>query len=145
MAGHRRDKINGQLTQEMAAIIRTVKDPRVSGALVTITGADCTPDLKYAKIYYSAIGSEKELDELRRGLKSANGYMRSQVAQRLNLRITPELQFIFDDSAQNASHIAALLHSVEDELIDFERREAEEAASAMRAAREEDTPDDHTL
>lgn len=142
MAGHRRDKINGQLTQEMAAIIRTVKDPRVSGALVTITGADCTPDLKYAKIYYSAIGSEKELDELRRGLKSANGYMRSQVAQRLNLRITPELQFIFDDSAQNASHIAALLHSVEDELIDFERREAEEAASA---AREEDTPDDHTL
>ena len=136
MAGHRRDKINGQLAQEMADIIRTVKDPRVSGALVTITGADCTPDLKYAKIYYSTIGGAEEAEEVRRGLNSATGYIRSQVAQRLNLRITPELKFIFDDSAQNASHIAALLRSVEDEMIAFERREAEEAAAAAESEEE---------
>lgn len=128
MAGHRRDKINGQLAQEMAEIIRTVKDPRVSGALITITGADCTPDLKYAKIYYSILGSAEDAEEVRRGLNSATGYIRSQVAQRLNLRITPELKFIFDDSAQNASHIAALLRSVEDETVAPGRSEAEETA-----------------
>ncbi len=133
MAAHRMNKINQQLAQEMAQITRDVKDPRVSGTLLTITGAQCTPDLKYAKIYFSTVGGKEESEKARRGLISATGFIRFQLAQRLNLRITPELTFVIDESAQNASHISELLHSVEDELNDFERREAEQEAQEMQS------------
>ena len=96
MANYRRGRINDEVQKELAAILRDVKDPRVSGAFVSVTAVDVTPDLKYAKIYYSALRGDKK--ELAKGLKAASGYIRSQIAQRLNLRITPELTFILDDS-----------------------------------------------
>ncbi len=112
MAGHRQGRINEQLTKELAEILRTVKDPRVNNALVSITGAECSADLKNAKIYFSAVGGSVDINEIKKGLASANGYIRSQVALRLNLRITPELRFILDDSMEKGAHMSALLRSV---------------------------------
>lgn len=114
MANYRRDRINDQMTKEMSLILRDVKDPRVSGAIITVTQADVAADMKTAKIYYSSIGSDPA--EVAKGLKSAAGFIRKQVASRLNLRITPELRFIADGSVENGARISELLKKVEADL-----------------------------
>lgn len=103
-------RINEEISKEICSILRTVKDPRVSGAFITITNVDTTPDLKYAKIYYSVIGTHS--DDLAKGIKSALGYIRRELSHRLNLRITPELQFIADSSMETGAHISELIESV---------------------------------
>ena len=111
MAKYRRGRINDEMQKETAAILREVKDPRVKEAFVSVTGAEVTADLKYAKIYYSALrGDEKELS---RGLRSCAAFVRSELAKRLNLRMTPELTFIRDTSLAHGAHISSLLHSIE--------------------------------
>ena len=110
MANYRRGRINDEVQKELASILRDVKDPRVSGAFVSVTSVDVTPDLKFAKIYYSSLRGDKK--ELAKGLRAASGYIRSQIAQRLNLRITPELTFILDDSVAHGAHISKLLNSI---------------------------------
>ena len=110
MANYRRGRINDEVQKELASILRDVKDPRVKDAFVSVTAVDVTPDLKYAKIYYSSLRGDKK--ELSKGLRSCSGYVRSQIAQRLNLRITPELTFILDDSVAHGAHISKLLNSI---------------------------------
>ena len=112
MASYRQGRINEQLTKELAEILRTVKDPRVNNSLVSITGAECTADLKLAKVYFSAVGTDVDMTEIKKGLVSATGYIRRQVAQRLNLRITPELRFVFDESMEKGAHLSQLLRSI---------------------------------
>lgn len=111
--GYRLARINDAVKQEMSQIISDVKDPRIQSIMITVTGADVTPDLKYAKIYYSFLGKEDEA-EIKKGLKSSIPFMRGQLAKRLNLRITPELTFIFDDSVQKGDRIDELLKSISD-------------------------------
>lgn len=111
MAKYRRDRINDEMLREMTQILRRVKDPRVQDAFVSVTAVDCTADLKYAKIYYSALhGDEKELAK---GLKAASGFMRRELAVGLNLRITPELTFIRDSSITYGAHIASILNQLD--------------------------------
>ncbi|MBQ9080827.1 MAG: 30S ribosome-binding factor RbfA [Clostridia bacterium] len=107
MAKHRRGRINDEVLKEMAEILREVKDPRVRDAFISVTGADVTPDLKYAKIYYSHLQGDSK--EVSKGLKSSAGFIRRKLAERLNLRITPELTFIVDESIAHGAHIASLL------------------------------------
>lgn len=111
MAKYRRDRINEEIQKEMASILRKVKDPRVGEAFISITAADCTADLKYAKIYYSALSGDKK--EVAQGLKAANGFIRRELARSLNLRITPELTFIPDTSISYGAHIASILEGLE--------------------------------
>lgn len=113
MANYRRGRINERIREELCTILTRVKDPRVSGAFISITVADCTPDLKYAKIYFSVIGGEKEQREAKAGLDSAAGFIRGQLAHALDLRQTPELKFIPDDSIKNGAHINELLKQVD--------------------------------
>jgi ribosome-binding factor A len=113
MAGYRRGRINEQLTKDLAEIIQTVKDPRVSESFISITGVECSADLKNAKIYFSALGNNIDINEIKKGLVSATGYMRGQVAQRLNLRITPELRFVLDESIEKGAHMSALLRQIQ--------------------------------
>lgn len=118
MAKYRRGRINDEMQKETAAILREVKDPRVKEAFVSVTGAEVTADLKYAKIYYSALrGDEKELS---RGLRSCAAFVRSELAKRLNLRMTPELTFVRDTSLAHGAHISSLLHSIEQPTKDEE-------------------------
>ena len=115
MARYRKNRINEEVQRELCAILRDVKDPRVQKAMVTVTAVDVSADLKYAKAYYSTLGvcDEKEVAD---GIKSAAGFIRGQIARRLNLRMTPEFTFIKDQSAEHGAHIAALLKSVEADL-----------------------------
>ena len=111
MAKYRRDRINDEMRREMMDILRKVKDPRVQDAFVSVTAVDCTADLKYAKIYYSALrGDEKELAK---GLKAATGFIRRELAAGLNLRITPELTFVRDSSITYGAHISSILNSLD--------------------------------
>ena len=98
-------------------IIREIKDPRVSGVMLTVMNADVSADLKFAKVYYSVYG-ECDDKELAKGLKSAAPFVRSQLAQRLNLRITPEITFIRDEGVKHGAEIAALLKSIAADLKD---------------------------
>lgn len=111
MAKYRQGRINEEVQKEMAQIVREIKDPRVSGTMICITGAQVTPDLKFAKIYYSVLGGDKK--EVGAGLKAASGFIRRQIAQRLNLRITPEFTFHFDESIEYGAHIASILNTIE--------------------------------
>ena len=74
---------------------------------------DVTNDLKYAKVYYSAMMGDPK--EVAKGLKSSAGFLRRQLAQRMNLRMTPELTFIRDTSLAHGAHIASVLHKIEEE------------------------------
>ena len=116
MAKYRQSRINEEMFKEAAQIIRTVKDPRVSEAFVSITGVDVTPDLKFAKIYYSLLGADGDKDKEKKvaeGLKSSNGYIRRALARAVDLRQTPELTFVLDRSGANGAYISSLLHKVE--------------------------------
>ena len=111
MAKYRPGKINDAVMQAMSEAVREIKDPRVSSAMVTITAAEVTPDLKFAKIYFSSIMGDK--NDVKRGLVSATGFLRRTLSQKLNLRITPELTFCEDKSIEHGAHIAKLLNSIE--------------------------------
>ena len=92
-------RINGEVLKELSEIIRReIKDPRVAGAMISVVSVEVTPDLKYCKAYISVMGSEEAALDAIAGLKSAVGYIRRELARRVNLRNTPELTFVMDDS-----------------------------------------------
>lgn len=109
MPSNRIGRVNEEIQRELSSLIRTVKDPRVADAgMVSVTAVETTPDLKYAKIYVSALNKDSS-GQLLKGLKSAAGYLRRELGQRLNLRATPELSFVRDDSIDKGAHILDLL------------------------------------
>ncbi|MBQ1262066.1 MAG: 30S ribosome-binding factor RbfA [Clostridia bacterium] len=111
MAKYRRGRINDEMQKEMTSILRRVKDPRISDSFVSITAVDCTADLKYAKIYYSALRGDAK--EVAAGLRAAGGFIRRELARTLNLRITPELTFLPDTSIAYGAHIASILETLD--------------------------------
>lgn len=114
MSKYRRTRINDEMTRVIAEALRTVKDPRVAASLITVTKSDVTGDLKYAKIYFSVFGADDdEIKEIKKGLYSAAGYLRSYVARELNLRATPELSFEYDNAMQHGEEIMRLMKSIE--------------------------------
>ena len=112
MASNRIGRINEEIQRELAALLPTVKDPRVRG-LVSITRVDTTTDLSYAKIYVSVL-DKGDSKEVIRGLKAAGGYLRRELGRALNLRHTPELLFQADSSIDKGAHILKLLREIED-------------------------------
>ena len=110
MAKYRRGRINDEMQKTLAEVLRTVKDPRVSDAFISVTACEVTGDLKYAKVYYSALQGDPK--EIQKGLKSSAGYIRGQVARILNLRQTPEFTFVVDDSIKYGAHISDVLSKI---------------------------------
>ena len=123
MAGYRRARINDAMQAELSTIFREIKDPRIQGAFLTVTACDVTPDLKFAKIYFSFM--QGEVKEIMRGLSAASPYIRRRIAESLNLRITPELTFVHDTSLAHGAHIATLLNRIERERTAKEADDAE--------------------
>jgi len=111
MPSYKTEKINEGMLREMSQIVRELKDPRVNSGLVTITRCDVSGDLKFAKIYYSVYSGD--FAEVKKGLVSARGYIRREIAGRLNLRNTPELTFISDDSLERGAKISQILKEME--------------------------------
>lgn len=110
MAGYRRARVNDEVGRVVAEAIRSVKDPRVAGELITVTHCDVSGDLKYAKVYFSVLGADSEkIKELKKGLYSAAGFIRHTVAETLNMRATPEFNFEYDDAIKRGADIFELL------------------------------------
>ncbi len=107
MPSNRIGRINEELQRELAALIPSVKDPRVTG-MISVTAVDATPDLRYAKVYVSML-DKSSAAEVVKGLKSAAGWLRREVGRKLSLRYTPELIFQEDDSIDQGAHILELL------------------------------------
>ena len=121
-------RINEVIQRELSEQFRRLKDPRVSQTgMVSITRVDTTGDLRYARIYVSALDKSQEKEVLK-GLKSAAGFLRRELGRSLQLRYTPELQFVADDSIQHGAHILEVLRQVEqqDEARDSAQQETEE-------------------
>lgn len=131
MANYRTGRVNEELLKALSEAVRNVKDPRVSTAFVSITSVDCTPDLKFAKVYFSVMG-ERRKGDAQKGLENASGYLRTQLARALNLRMTPELKFFEDNSMKHGAHISALMKQVEEELREADKREAEAEKEAEK-------------
>lgn len=91
-------RINSEVQRELSVIIREdIKDPRIH-FMTSVTDVQVAPDLKTCKAYISVMGSEEEQQDTLAGLRSAVGFIRRELAHRVNLRNTPELTFILDDS-----------------------------------------------
>ncbi len=113
MTTHSRPERVGQEIQ--AAIGQIIargelRDPRIG--FITITGVKVSPDLRVARVFYSMIGSEKEREETQKGLDAAKGYVRREVTSAVNLRVSPEIFFSFDESVGEGDKIDRLLRKV---------------------------------
>ncbi|MCI8482050.1 MAG: 30S ribosome-binding factor RbfA [Clostridia bacterium] len=108
------ERINEELKKEISHIISyELKNPNVTG-LISVTKVKITPDLKYAKIYVSILNSKNETETLE-GLKKSSGFIRTQIAKKINLRITPELVFERDDSIEYGARIDSILRNLKNE------------------------------
>jgi len=104
----RTDRINEQLKQEIAVLVRDqVRDPRVG--LATVTAVECSPELDHAKVYVTTLGSDDDRAAVIEGLRSASPFIRSQLGRRLHMRRIPELHFEYDRVLQEALRIERLL------------------------------------
>ena len=104
----RTDRV-GEAIQELVAglLVRDIKDPRIG--LITITGVRISPDLRHARIFFSSLGDDEQRNRSLRGLRSAAGFVRGQIARQLNLRVAPEIVFEFDPSLEEAEKLSRLL------------------------------------
>lgn len=119
-------RINMEVQRELSEIIRTeIKDPRVKGGMVTVVSVEVTPDLKYCKAYISVLGSDEAAQDALVGLKSAVGYIRRELAHRVNLRNTPELTFILDQSIAYGVNMSRLIDEVTKDLREDESSDGE--------------------
>lgn len=112
MPNYRVDRTGEDIMRELTAILRTVKDPRVTGSMLSIVRVDVTRDLSYATVYISSMSGIDAAKEAVKGLKSAAGYMRRELGLALKLRHTPELRFVADDSIEYSSNIAAMINKI---------------------------------
>ena len=129
MKSHRLARVS-EVVREVAAstILFNIKDPRVKG--VTVTRAEVSADLQHAKIYVSVMGTQAEQKLTMHGLKSAAGYVQTQIAERLTTRYVPHVTFMLDDGVKKSIEISKLIR---------EEREQLEADAAARAAQSADT------
>ena len=110
MPKYRRARINDEVARVISEALREVKDPRVKNEMITVTSCDVSGDLKFAKVYFSVYGVKPEnIKEIKKGLYSAAGFLRRALAERINLRITPELTFEYDNAMERGANISELL------------------------------------
>ena len=131
-------RINAEVQRELGNIIRNeVKDPRIS-PMTTVVTAEVTPDLKYCKAYISVLGSKEAAENTMKGLNSAVGYIRKALAKSVNLRNTPEITFVLDQSIEYGVRMSKLIDDVMAEIPSEESEDVE----ALEASYDEDFEDE---
>lgn len=111
-------RINGEVLKELSNIIRSeIKDPRIN-PMTSVVSVEVAPDLKTCKAYISVLGDEQSQQDTIKGLKSAEGYIRRELARTVNLRNTPEIKFILDQSIEYGVNMSKLI----DEVIESDNK-----------------------
>ena len=124
MPGHKLGRVTEDVSRELSAILRELKDPRVTGCLLSVVRVEVTNDLSYCTAYISTVEGLDRSKEAAAGLKSAAGYIRRELGRRLKLRHVPELIFKATDSIEYGASISRILHDLD---IPEEREEDEDA------------------
>jgi len=109
MAGYRLDRTNDDIQLVLSELLRSIKDPRVNQGMLSVVRTETTGDLRYCTVYLSVFGLKNE-KELKKGLKSASGWLRRELAKKLNIRYTPELIFELDTSIEHGAHINSIIN-----------------------------------
>lgn len=113
MPGHKLGRITEDVSRELSAILRELKDPRVTGCLLSVVRVEVTNDLSYCTAYISTVEGLDRSKEAAAGLKSAAGYIRRELGRRLKLRHVPELIFKATDSIEYGASISKMLHDLD--------------------------------
>jgi len=125
MTSYRQRRVADTIREELAELLqREAHDPRLSG--VSITAVETSQDLRLARVYFSMLGDDAEVQQALRAFEKASGYLRRELASRVQLRYMPELIFRFDDSLATGGRIETLLHEINDESESPEGDEGEE-------------------
>lgn len=113
-------RVNGEVQRELSNIIRMeIKDPRIN-PMTTVVAVEVAPDLKSCKAYISVLGDEKSQQDTLAGLRSAEGYIRRLLAKSINLRNTPEVKFVLDQSIEYGVNMSKLINDVNRNIKDDE-------------------------
>ena len=114
--GHRLLKVNESIKEILSSVITSegLKDPRVG--FVTVTGVETSPDLRYAKVFVSVLGKTAEREASLKALENSRGFLQSRLNASLHMKRTPQLEFHYDDTLDNALHIEKLLKREEEVL-----------------------------
>ena len=112
MAGNkgfsRKDRVSEQIRRELAELIRTeLKDPRVG--MVSITDVEVTSDYAHAKVYFSTLAGSEQLSEVMAGLQRSAGFLRRELGKRISIHMTPQLNFVFDQSLERGADLSKLI------------------------------------
>src|SRR5579859_283354 len=110
----RRDRVVELVKQEISELLRTLKDPNLSG-FITITDVVLSRDMKTARIFFSVLGSEEEKKETGKVLDRSAGYLRHQLRDRLSMKVIPSLEFRFDDTPARAQRVEDILTRIQKE------------------------------
>lgn len=113
MPTHKLGRITEDVRRELSAILRELKDPRVTGCLLSVVRVEVTNDLSYCTAYISTVEGLERSKEAAQGLKSASGYIRRELGKRLKLRHVPELIFKPTDSIEYGASISKMLHDLD--------------------------------
>lgn len=113
-------RINGEVHRELSNIIRgEIKDPRIN-PMTSVVAVEVAPDLKTCKAYISVLGDEESQKDTLKGLKSAEGFIRTKLAKSINLRNTPEIQFVLDQSIEYGVKMSKMIDDVTKDMNDEE-------------------------
>ena len=113
-------RVSGEVQRELSNIIRGgIKDPRVA-PMTSVVAVEVAPDLKTCKAYISVLGDEKAQEDTIKGLQSAEGYIRRELARKLNMRNTPEIKFVMD---QSIAYGVAMSKMIDDVTRDLKEEE----------------------
>lgn len=113
MPSYRGARTQEDVSREISAIIRDMKDPRVAEAMLSVVKTDLSSDLSCCKVFVSSLMGEKAGENAVKALKNAAGFMRKELGSRLKLRHTPELLFFADSSIEHSAHISKILNDLE--------------------------------
>ena len=124
MAGYRIDRVSEDIRREIIAIMREIKDPRVSGML-TVVKVDVSNDLSYAKVYVSSFASDDMLEKGVAGLNNAAGFIQSSIAKKLRIRKFPKLTFVVVSGMKDGFRMVQKLNALEEETKAWEAEHPE--------------------
>jgi ribosome-binding factor A len=111
MATRRQERVSERIHHEISDLLQNeIRDPRLT--FVTVTDVEISPDLKLATVYVSALGDDEAKAAALAGLERASGYIRRELAQRLQMRVTPAVRFVLDESWERGARVDALLDSL---------------------------------
>ena len=112
MEGKRSEKVADLIQKEISQmLVKSIKDPRIG--FVTITKVSVSEDCRFAKVYFSVVGTPAERERSVKGLDSAKGFVRKELGHRIRLRYTPEILFQFDPSIEYAIHMGELIQTIQ--------------------------------